>query len=382
MPIGGVSSIISSALSATAQTVESSTQIKPRTKKRLKKKAAPSPAKSNVALAKKHFKAGRKHYNNEKYEAALNEFQKSYGFIRILDMQYNIGLCYENLGMLDKAIEAFQLCLDGNPSEEVKEGAEAGIARIQTETEKQKEEEEPAGQTVAVIAPPQEQAAPQQPTQPVDTNVVTEREPEGKIHVPPDRAWQIVDQEEPSAPPPRVVAVTPPVEKKETPPALVVITPPARDEYIPPAGGTNETIGVVVKPSSKRPVPYRALMWTSVGLSSAALAAGVIGHLKARGKQAEHAERIGELERDGKITEQPNRTRDFIDRQTAATYQPELDRLEAEKNKYRTVAWAGFIGSAVFLGLGVTFYRLDKKQVRLSAVPTANGGIATIGGGF
>lgn len=340
MSIWGITSVIPLALPALAQATESS---------------AP-PTETKVDLAKKHFKAARKLYENGEYEAALAEFQKSYDLVHIIDLQYNIGLCYEKLGKYDEAIAAIQLYVDGNPGKEEKEEAETRIAWIRSQMKKK---EEPAGQMVTVVVPPEDQAPPPEPTRPVATRVTTRRKRKREVRVPADVTWRMPPQEEAPVSPQPAAAIPPP-------PAAPA--PLARDTYVSPSVGANETIGVTASPSRPRPFPYRTLMWTSLGLSGAGLVAGLLGHAATKEKEMEYSNTVGDLEGSREIVDGK-----FSTPQAEATHRPRLDEIEEDFNQRRIIAYTGFIGSAVFLGLGGVFYWLDRDRVRATVEPSSQG---------
>ena len=388
MTMWGVTSVVPVALPALAKATGPLAAAKNRTKTGKEKNLPPAqvasppsvsdtyvpppPNESKMETAKKHFRVGKKYYEKKEYGTALDEFQKSYDLIRILDTQYNIGLCYEKLGALDKAITALQFYVDGKPGKEEKEEAEARIAWIQAQIKKQQKKEEPS-EKVAVVAPVEEETPKPKPIRPAKT----------KIRIPNDQTWKMPYAEGPPPSPPKVIEAPPTVEGKQQGPVLPPSLPLAKDAYVDPANAGNTTVDVIKTPSPSK-ISYRNLMWTSVGLSSAGLIAGLIGHFGARNAQAEHAKLADQLEADGQIVVRPNGTRDFRDQQAADdnNNKSRLDSFESDTNTYGTVMVTGFVSSALFLGLGGTFYWLDKKHVHLSATPLANGGAVTLEGGF
>lgn len=382
MTIWGVTSVAPVALPALTLATEPPVPIKIQTEKRLKKKAQPlsSPgndayvpppaSETNLDLAKKHFKTGKKFYEKKEYGTALDEFQKSYNLIRILDTQYNIGLCYEKLGAYDKAIAALQLYVEGNPGKEEKEEAEVRIAWIRSQMKPQKKEEL-TEQAVAVVTPPEEQTPPVKPTQPAETKVAAKRKPMGKIRVPTNETWKMPYSEEPPASPAKV-ATTTAAEERETRPVLVAPTPPAIDRYIPPAGG-DETVGVTAKSSTQRPIPYRTLMWTSFGLSAAGLAAGITGHILTLQTESENEKWRNNLEHRGDIINMGSGKYKYTNLSTESANTSTENEYQNEFNTRKTVAYAGFISSAVFLGLGGAFYWLNRRDVRVVANPNSKG---------
>lgn len=391
MSILGGASVIPVAVPALAQATDLSARTKAPTKTPLKRKAPPSlpaisdtyvppPAsETNLDLAKKHFKAGRKHYEKGDYGAALDEFQKSYNLIHILDTQYNIGLCYEKLRVYDKAIEAFQIYLEGKPAKEEQEEAEARILWVQTQIKQQQKKEEPSGQATTVVVPSEEQAPLPKPVRPAETVVAVRRKPKRKVRIPTEETWKMAPQPQEEAPvsPPKTADALPPKEKQKDP----VLPPPlplATDTYLPPPDGTHATIGVTKK-TDQPAIPYRKLMWTSFGLSAAGLVTGIVGHIMARQKESEFYEWKSERENNGEIV---GCTVDckYRDRPTETAYKPTENEFHEELEWQKKVVWTGLIGSGVFLGLGGIFYWLDRdSRVRVSGETNSQGGKVNIG---
>lgn len=57
------------------------------------------------------YESGVDYYKRNKYQEALTAFSESYDISRNPDTQYNIGMCFKQVGMCKEAIEAFRFYL-------------------------------------------------------------------------------------------------------------------------------------------------------------------------------------------------------------------------------------------------------------------------------
>lgn len=318
MSIGKAVFILPVALPALAQTADS---LAPADNTHL----PPPQGRSKLDLAKAHFTIGVGYYLEKKYGAALEEFQKSYKLVSIVDIQYNIGLSYEKLGRYDEAIAAFKLFGEAKPDQAQQVEAQARIAWIQNDLlahRKKKERVSAAAQAKRQTMPPRPET----------------------LYTPLDKTWQMNDPENPS------------------------------DVFAPVS---TAAAGVVTGPL--RPArPYRTLMWTSFGLSSAGLALGLSSYLIAKKKQTNHEEEVDRWMASRTIIEDSDGNLRFRDQRGADRIAPGLNELETEKNQHQTIAITGFVGSALFLALGGIFYWFDSERIRLAASPQAGGGHARL----
>jgi hypothetical protein len=66
--------------------------------------AAQGAAKNDEERARLHYGAGREHYENGRYEAAITEFEASYAASPRPELRYNLYLAHERLGQFDRAL--------------------------------------------------------------------------------------------------------------------------------------------------------------------------------------------------------------------------------------------------------------------------------------
>src|SRR5436190_22521765 len=71
--------------------------------------AAPA---ANEEVARAHYIAGREHYENGRYEAAVTEFEASYAALPKPELRYNLYLSYERLGKFDRALAELEAYLN------------------------------------------------------------------------------------------------------------------------------------------------------------------------------------------------------------------------------------------------------------------------------
>lgn len=105
--------------------------------------------------ARRHYERGQKLFNLQKFEEALDQFQKAFDAKPFPGFLYNIGQCHRNLGDYDAAIFSFKRYLKLEPEadnrEQVEElideleqkKAEAETERLQLGKRKKEPEEDP-----------------------------------------------------------------------------------------------------------------------------------------------------------------------------------------------------------------------------------------------
>jgi len=81
--------------------------------------------------AKRHYDRGRKLFNLQKFDEALDEFQKAYDAQPIPDFLFNIGQCQRNLGDHEAAIFSFKKFLKLDPEAGNREQVEQLIDDLQ-----------------------------------------------------------------------------------------------------------------------------------------------------------------------------------------------------------------------------------------------------------
>ncbi|MCH9685164.1 MAG: tetratricopeptide repeat protein [Deltaproteobacteria bacterium] len=120
--------------------------------------ADPPKGNPGVDQAMAAYQRGRQNYNLAQYEAALSDFQEAASLYASPDFQYNIGLCYEQLGKYDDAIRAFVTYLKTKPDAEDRPNVENRIRELQRDLERQ--ERNGTGGTVVTPPPPLEDSPP------------------------------------------------------------------------------------------------------------------------------------------------------------------------------------------------------------------------------
>jgi tetratricopeptide (TPR) repeat protein len=81
--------------------------------------------------AKRHYDRGKKLFGLQKFEEALEQFQKAYDASPIPDFLFNIGQCQRNLGDYEAAIFSFKRFLKLDPETEKREKVEELIDDLQ-----------------------------------------------------------------------------------------------------------------------------------------------------------------------------------------------------------------------------------------------------------
>jgi tetratricopeptide (TPR) repeat protein len=81
--------------------------------------------------AKRHYDRGKKLFELQKFEEALEQFQKAYDASPIPDFLYNIGQCQRNLGEYKAAIFSFKRFLKLDPETERREKLEELIEELE-----------------------------------------------------------------------------------------------------------------------------------------------------------------------------------------------------------------------------------------------------------
>lgn len=88
---------------------------------------------SPTRAAKKHYERGQKLFALQKFEQALEQYQKAYDAKPIPDFLFNIGQCHRNLGDYESAIFSFKRYLKLSPDAENREQVEELIAKLEDE---------------------------------------------------------------------------------------------------------------------------------------------------------------------------------------------------------------------------------------------------------
>lgn len=90
-----------------------------------------------MRAAKRHYERGQKLFALQKFEEALDQFQKAFDAKPIPDFLFNIGQCQRNLGDYEAAIFSFKRYLKLDPETANREKVEELIAELEEKQEKQ-----------------------------------------------------------------------------------------------------------------------------------------------------------------------------------------------------------------------------------------------------
>ena len=81
--------------------------------------------------AKRHYERGQKLFNLQKFDEALEQYQKAFDAKPIPSFLFNIGQCHRNLGDYDAAIFSFKRYLKLDPEAENREQVEELIDELE-----------------------------------------------------------------------------------------------------------------------------------------------------------------------------------------------------------------------------------------------------------
>jgi tetratricopeptide (TPR) repeat protein len=85
----------------------------------------------SMRAAKRHYDRGQKLFALQKFEEALDQFQKAFDAKPIPDFLFNIGQCHRNLGDYDAAIFSFKRYLKLDPEASNREQVEELISELE-----------------------------------------------------------------------------------------------------------------------------------------------------------------------------------------------------------------------------------------------------------
>ena len=84
-----------------------------------------------MRTAKRHYERGQKLFALQKFDEALDQFQKAFDAKPIPDFLFNIGQCHRNLGDYDAAIFSFKRYLKLDPDTANREQVEELITELE-----------------------------------------------------------------------------------------------------------------------------------------------------------------------------------------------------------------------------------------------------------
>src|SRR5688572_18048653 len=87
-------------------------------------------AQDAVERARPHFDAGQQYYADGEFASALREFRRAHELTQHPELLYNIALCYERLGELDRAVETLERYLASEGQVAERAAAQEELARI------------------------------------------------------------------------------------------------------------------------------------------------------------------------------------------------------------------------------------------------------------
>jgi tetratricopeptide (TPR) repeat protein len=84
--------------------------------------------------SKRHYERGQKLYNLQKFEEALEQYQKAFDAKPLPGFMFNIAQCQRNLGDYEAAIFSYKKFLQLEPESEKREKVEALIEELEQKT--------------------------------------------------------------------------------------------------------------------------------------------------------------------------------------------------------------------------------------------------------
>lgn len=341
----------------------------------------------NLPEARRQFKLGGGYFADLQYEKALKAFQESYRLSLKPDLLFNIAQCHSKLGEYEKAIEMFERFLKADPHGGQADAVQGRIKALRQEIESQKRRsaEEAyidSSATKALYEAGREYYQGGEYQKALDKFVELILLSENMrfqydlalCHEKLDNkreaieAYQLylkegnpteVRREEVEA---RIAALQRPAGEPE-------ITAEAEPEDPP---SPPETIDVYVPSPSPSKSSSKKWMWASFGLSAIALAGGAGSYWLAHQRDKEHAEKVEDLVRQGRIEGSPGNYR-YASEKAKQRHKPGLDRLREEMETYQNISLAALIGGAVFLGVGGVLFALDdEKKAKVSLQPQSD----------
>lgn len=112
--------------------------------------------------ARRHYERGQKLFNLQKFDEALEQYQKAFDAKPIPDFLFNIGQCQRNLGDYEAAIFSFKRYLKLDPETDNREKVESLIEELEEKVDEANAERMRLGKRKRTPDPEE----PEQPEQP------------------------------------------------------------------------------------------------------------------------------------------------------------------------------------------------------------------------
>jgi tetratricopeptide (TPR) repeat protein len=125
---------------------------------------APAIARADTAAeraAKRHYDRGRRLFDLQKFDEALEQFQKAYDADPLPDFLFNIGQCQRNLGDYEAAVFSFKKFLKLDPEAPNRAKVEKLIEDLEAKID------EANSQKIGIIQKPDKRRPVEQPDRPV-----------------------------------------------------------------------------------------------------------------------------------------------------------------------------------------------------------------------
>lgn len=113
--------------------------------------------------ARRHYERGQKLFNLQKFDEALEQYQKAFDAKPIPDFLFNIGQCQRNLGDYEAAIFSFKRYLKLDPETENREKVESLIEELEEKIDEANTERMRLGKRPRADEPDEEPENPEQP---------------------------------------------------------------------------------------------------------------------------------------------------------------------------------------------------------------------------
>lgn len=220
--------------------------------------------------ARKHYEAGRDLYASGDYRAAIREFETANKLVPSPVLDFNIGLAYERLGVLDKALAHYKAYIHAMPNAGNRTAVEAKIQALEQELAAVSKAEPTALDTADTTQPPTSTTVTSEPASDVTATTATTTDTPA---VDSDAGAQR-DVNPPSAPVyeptgdamlDRAAAINLAELREQRASHLAAASEPARDQSAAPVDHATST------PKKAKPVYKKWWFWVVVGVSTVIL---------------------------------------------------------------------------------------------------------------